>query len=111
DYRIEDASDNTASLHRLCRIFTRSPAPVRPLLHVDGTLRYRTEDRVDILATHLETLFRPFSISNSDQNQLINDYVRNFFAAPLPPEEEPQIFITPRMVRDAISKLKPKNFF
>ncbi|CAH2207658.1 jg5581 [Pararge aegeria aegeria] len=38
----------------------------------------------------------------------INNGLRKELSAPLPPDEEPQIF-TPRMVRDAISKLKLKK--
>ena len=60
DARIAEASDDHASLYKLCRQISKKPAPVGPLYHgSDGSLRYKAEDRAEIFANHLRGQFTP----------------------------------------------------
>lgn len=107
DY-IDTTTDDWPALHRLCRNVTNTPDPVRPLLHNDGTQRYRAEDRAEIFAEHLERQFQPNPSTNSSQEASIERRLEEYFAEPITPDEDP-IFFSPGQVRMAIRRTKPRK--
>ncbi|KAI8427999.1 hypothetical protein MSG28_002303 [Choristoneura fumiferana] len=64
---IASAAEDWNGIHRLCRRLANKPAPIRPLLASDGTIRYRAEDRAEIFADHLEMQFSPNPSDNHQQ--------------------------------------------
>ncbi|CAH2230940.1 jg24582, partial [Pararge aegeria aegeria] len=79
-----------------------------PLMHQDGTLRYRNEDRVEILAAHLEQQFTPFPVTNTEHNDMVGNHLREYFSRAPAPDEDP-IVLSPGSVSSAIQKLKTRK--
>lgn len=105
---IDSIEDDWPALHRLCRLVTNTPEPVRPLLHNDGTPRYVAEDRAEIFAEHLERQFRPNPTTNTGHEAEIERHLHDYFTEDITPEEDP-IFFTPGQVRKMILKTKPRK--
>lgn len=106
--RIQDASDDMTSIHRLCRQLANKPAPVRPLIHADGSLRYRAEDRAEIFAESLERQFQPNPCGDAAHNAAVEQRLVEYFDTPIAHDEEPVIF-TPGQVQRALRSTKPRK--
>lgn len=106
--RLDEATDDWNSIHRLCRQLSNTPAPVRPLLHRDGTPRYRAEDRAEIFAEALEEQFRPNADLLPEHTAEIEEFLRNRERQQEEPNNPP-IFFSPGQVRKAILRSKPRK--
>lgn len=103
--KLEEAADDWSAMHKLCRQLSNKPNPTRPLLHEDGDLRYRAEDRAEIFAQHLERQFQPNPAGDHQHAELIKERVEDFLATSIPQDEEHIIF-SPGTVSKTIRKLK-----
>lgn len=102
---IESASDDWSSIHRLCRQISNRPQPVRPLLANDGTPRYRSVDRAEIFADHLERQFRPNPVNDTAHEAEVNNHLVEYFAQPIANDEDPIVF-SPGQVDRMIRRTK-----
>ena len=108
DARIAQASEDQTSLFKLCRQITKKPAPVGPLYHDDGSLRYMADDRAEIFADHLRGHFAPNPSRCPEIHSQLEWEVENILNAttlPLPPTP----FFSPSAVRKAAGRLKPRK--
>ncbi|KAJ8724200.1 hypothetical protein PYW07_008180 [Mythimna separata] len=96
------------AIHKLCRQLTKTPAPVRPLLHSDGAPRYSAPDRAEIFAECLERQFQPNPTVDHDHVAAVERHLRDYFATPIAPDEDP-IFFSPNAVGRAILGAKPRK--
>ena len=106
--RIRDASEEQPSLTKLCRQIMKKAPPVRPLYHVDGTLRYDSQDRADILADYLERQFTPNASQRKEFHMRLEEDVLRQLRTPLAPLSQPPFF-SPSSVKKAIVSLKPRK--
>ncbi|KAJ2950757.1 hypothetical protein O0L34_g9018 [Tuta absoluta] len=105
---LHDCGEDWGATHRLCRQITKAPAPIRPLKHSDGTLRYRAEDRAELLADCLERQFQPNTETDQEHNSLVTSYNEEYGQKVIDAEEEPITF-TPGRVARTLRKVKPRK--
>ncbi|KAJ2939362.1 hypothetical protein O0L34_g13456 [Tuta absoluta] len=105
---LQECGEDWGATHRLCRQITKAPAPIRPLKHSDGTLRYRAEDRAELLADCLERQFKPNTETDQEHNNVVALHNEEYLAREPEAEEEPIIF-TPGRVARALRKAKPRK--
>ena len=106
--RIAEADADHPSLNRLCRQLTKRRPPTHPLYHTDGTLRYTAEDRAEILAEHLASVFQPNASDRPEHHARMEAEVADALRSPPLPQPAPPCF-SPSAVRKAAAKLKPKK--
>lgn len=107
---LASAGEDWNGIHRLCRRLANKPAPIRPLLAADGTIRYRTEDRAEIFADSLETQFSPNPSDDHRREAAIEQRLADYFAAPMTPDEDAIVFSpgqVARMIRHVPLKKAP----
>lgn len=55
---IDEARDDQTFLHKLCLQLFRRQEPTKPLRHPDDSVKYKSEDRAEVFAGHLEQEFQ-----------------------------------------------------
>ena len=108
DSRISEASEDQTSLNRLCRQLTKKKPVTHPLQHPDGSLRFTAEERAEILADHLASVFQPNPSERPAFHARLESKVARLLRSPTLPLPEPPFF-SPAHVRKTIGKLKLKK--